>query len=483
MFKPDGDKWRRVVASPEPKRIFELRPIKWLLEHNTIVIAAGGGGIPTMYERGDDSQAGRRRVRHRQGSRVGAARARARRRSLRDADRRRRGLRRLGQADAESDPARLAGGALGDCRSPPDRWGRRSRRRAGSSTATGKQAAIGALGGPRERSFAGDAGTTVSARRGRTSSTTRPRDDAAVACRRTSHGRRDRRAAEPRRHGVHGHRRRQHGRLGLLSVAVGGRALRHCSRSSRGSSWAMARSAWASTFARLARTAPATGGPYAYTRMAYGDFAGFLVAWGYWISIWASLPVIAVAFAGLAPQRWCRRSRGQPARSASRSRSAPCGSWSPTNLRGVKDAGLFAVADHLRQARAVRRHRGARAVLRRRREFFRDVQSRAGSRCSPRARRWRRSRCSRSSGSSRRPCRPATCVDPAAHDPALDAARHRHRRAPLRARHDRRAGRRAARAAGRLDGAVRRRRAPDVGIRGRRRVVVARRRSSRRSAR
>jgi carbamate kinase len=49
-IKPDGEHWRRVVASPEPKRIFELRPIQWLLERHTIVIAAGGGGIPAAYE-------------------------------------------------------------------------------------------------------------------------------------------------------------------------------------------------------------------------------------------------------------------------------------------------------------------------------------------------------------------------------------------------------------------------------------------------
>jgi len=46
---PDGDKYRRVVASPRPKQIFEIRPVKWLLDHGTIVICAGGGGIPTRY--------------------------------------------------------------------------------------------------------------------------------------------------------------------------------------------------------------------------------------------------------------------------------------------------------------------------------------------------------------------------------------------------------------------------------------------------
>lgn len=93
------------------------------------------------------------------------------------------------------------------------------------------------------------------------------------------------------------------------------------------------------TFARLARLAPATGGPYAYTRMAYGDFIGFLIAWGYWISIWASLPVIAFAFAGaimnLMPEY--------------QNRVVAIGLtlgaiWFVVlvNLRGVKTAGVFA---------------------------------------------------------------------------------------------------------------------------------------------
>ncbi len=47
---PDGEYWRRVVASPEPQRIFEMRPIHWLLENGATVICAGGGGIPTVYK-------------------------------------------------------------------------------------------------------------------------------------------------------------------------------------------------------------------------------------------------------------------------------------------------------------------------------------------------------------------------------------------------------------------------------------------------
>jgi carbamate kinase len=48
-FRQDGDAWRRVVPSPEPRRILEIEPITWLLDQGAVVICAGGGGIPTMY--------------------------------------------------------------------------------------------------------------------------------------------------------------------------------------------------------------------------------------------------------------------------------------------------------------------------------------------------------------------------------------------------------------------------------------------------
>jgi basic amino acid/polyamine antiporter, APA family len=52
--------------------------------------------------------------------------------------------------------------------------------------------------------------------------------------------------------------------------------------------------AW--VFSSLSRRVPKAGGPYAYPREAFGDFAGFLIAWIYWLSIFGTNAAIAVAF-------------------------------------------------------------------------------------------------------------------------------------------------------------------------------------------
>ena len=114
VFKPDGNKWRRVVASPEPKRIFEL-PAHQVFARAQHDCHRGRRRRHSRHEsecRG--SQAGGSRVRHRQRHGVGVARARAGRRRVCDAHRRRRRLRRLGHAHAESDQARFAGRFEGD---------------------------------------------------------------------------------------------------------------------------------------------------------------------------------------------------------------------------------------------------------------------------------------------------------------------------------------------------------------------------------
>ncbi len=48
--KADGNAFRRVVPSPKPQRIFEIRPIRWLIDGGAIVVCAGGGGIPTVLD-------------------------------------------------------------------------------------------------------------------------------------------------------------------------------------------------------------------------------------------------------------------------------------------------------------------------------------------------------------------------------------------------------------------------------------------------
>ena len=92
-------------------------------------------------------------------------------------------------------------------------------------------------------------------------------------------------------------------------------------------------------FARLARIAPVTGGPYAYTRLGYGRFAGFLIAWGYWISIWASLPAMAAALVGYLGVLFPVFTDYPLLKLGTALGSI----WlvAAINMRGVKDAGMF----------------------------------------------------------------------------------------------------------------------------------------------
>lgn len=46
--KPDGEAWRRVVASPEPRRIVQLGAIRRLVDGGVLVLCAGGGGVPVV---------------------------------------------------------------------------------------------------------------------------------------------------------------------------------------------------------------------------------------------------------------------------------------------------------------------------------------------------------------------------------------------------------------------------------------------------
>tara|TARA_R110000868_G_scaffold20478_11_gene86660 strand:+ start:1525 stop:2832 length:1308 start_codon:yes stop_codon:yes gene_type:complete len=52
----------------------------------------------------------------------------------------------------------------------------------------------------------------------------------------------------------------------------------------------------AKIFSNMSRILPnISGGPYAYSKAGFGDFIGFLVAWGYWISIWVSNAALVTA--------------------------------------------------------------------------------------------------------------------------------------------------------------------------------------------
>lgn len=52
----------------------------------------------------------------------------------------------------------------------------------------------------------------------------------------------------------------------------------------------------ATVMSKLSKVIPATGGPYAYSREAFGDLTAFIVAWGYWISVWTTNAAITITF-------------------------------------------------------------------------------------------------------------------------------------------------------------------------------------------
>lgn len=47
---PDNDKFRRVVASPNPQRILGLSALKTLIENGHLVVCCGGGGVPVYFD-------------------------------------------------------------------------------------------------------------------------------------------------------------------------------------------------------------------------------------------------------------------------------------------------------------------------------------------------------------------------------------------------------------------------------------------------
>ncbi len=89
-------------------------------------------------------------------------------------------------------------------------------------------------------------------------------------------------------------------------------------------------------YAWLAHARRNHGGGYGYARHAFGNGAGFVSAWSYWVSIWTANAAIAVAFAGSLGAVW-------PAATATPLRSAACALaalWFCTtvNLAGIREA-------------------------------------------------------------------------------------------------------------------------------------------------
>ena len=64
-------------------------------------------------------------------------------------------------------------------------------------------------------------------------------------------------------------------------------------------------------FANLGRAYPQTGGPYTFSRRAFGDFIGFQTAWGYWIATWTSNAALAIGFVSYLDDFWTGLARNK----------------------------------------------------------------------------------------------------------------------------------------------------------------------------
>jgi len=95
-------------------------------------------------------------------------------------------------------------------------------------------------------------------------------------------------------------------------------------------------------FSRLSRAYPKTGGPYAYSRRAFGDFVGFQTAWGYWLAAWIGNAAIAVAGVSYLGYFWGTASGTSTSDHVLQALMAGVMIWVLTlvNLRGVRSGGL-----------------------------------------------------------------------------------------------------------------------------------------------
>jgi APA family basic amino acid/polyamine antiporter len=95
------------------------------------------------------------------------------------------------------------------------------------------------------------------------------------------------------------------------------------------------------TMGHVARRVTGSGGPYAYSRAAFGDLPGFLTAWAFWVSCWVSLPAVALGFAAYMGGFF-------PALSGPRAGAATAlvALWTAVaiNCAGVRESGIVSLA-------------------------------------------------------------------------------------------------------------------------------------------